>query len=60
MRSLIYAYGSRGDVEPAVALAQAMKRSGDEAVVAVPQSLVAQVSAMGVSAAPSTVGFNLT
>lgn len=50
VKALIYAYGTRGDVEPAVALAQAILRDGGDAVVAVPRSLVAWVAGMGVSA----------
>lgn len=54
MRVLMYAYGTRGDVEPVVALAQAVVRAGGEALVAVPETLRPWVQSTGTSVAGLT------
>ncbi|MDX2547089.1 glycosyltransferase [Streptomyces sp. WI04-05B] len=52
MKALIYSYGTRGDIQPYLALAYAMQRAGHEAVLAAPRLFAALAAEYGVAFAP--------
>ncbi|GAA3988664.1 glycosyltransferase [Allokutzneria multivorans] len=54
MRVLVQSYGSRGDVEPYLALACALNAAGHEAVLCAPEKFGAWITGLGVEFAPST------
>ncbi|SDT09657.1 glycosyltransferase [Actinoplanes derwentensis] len=55
MRVVILAIGTRGDVEPALALAWRLQKRGHEVTVAVPVDLLAFAAEAGVDARPVSV-----
>jgi sterol 3beta-glucosyltransferase len=52
MKVLIYAYGTRGDVQPSVALGAALTRAGHEAVLAAPERFAGFTAEHGLGFAP--------
>ncbi|AXB43285.1 glycosyltransferase [Amycolatopsis albispora] len=52
MKALIYAYGSRGDVQPYLALAHALNQAGHEAVLAAPERFAKHAAEYGVDYVP--------
>jgi UDP:flavonoid glycosyltransferase YjiC (YdhE family) len=63
MRIALLTYGTRGDVQPLVAVADRLRRAGHEAVLAAPVNLVPMVAAAGFDAVPipiDTQAFFLT
>ncbi|SDM58341.1 glycosyltransferase [Allokutzneria albata] len=54
MRVLVQSYGSRGDVEPYLALSCALNAAGHEAVLCAPEKFGSWISGLGVEFAPST------
>ncbi len=52
MKALIFAYGTRGDVQPCVALARAMREAGHDPVVAGPESSGSLAAVHGIRFAP--------
>lgn len=58
MRALLVAHGTRGDVQPLLALAVALNNAGHEAVLAAPASFAGDVAAQEVEFAPLDDGPN--
>ncbi|ACU38668.1 glycosyltransferase [Actinosynnema mirum] len=56
MRTLIYAWGSRGDVQPYLALARALNRAGHDAVLAGPERFAGLAQEHGVEFHPRDQG----
>lgn len=54
MRALIITFGTRGDVEPYLALTERMLREGHEAVLSAPESYREEATAAGVGFQPSS------
>ncbi|MFJ5974389.1 glycosyltransferase [Streptomyces sp. NPDC093060] len=52
MKALIYSYGTRGDIQPYLALAHALNRAGHEAVLAAPRLFAPLAAQYGVGFAP--------
>lgn len=52
MRILIFALGSRGDVQPFIALARGLVRAGHEVVFSAPEDFTATIEAQGLRTAP--------
>ncbi|WP_440899199.1 glycosyltransferase, partial [Actinosynnema sp.] len=57
MRTLIYAWGSRGDVQPYLALARALNRAGHDAVLAGPERFAGVAQEHGVEFHPRDQGW---
>ncbi|MCF6388426.1 glycosyltransferase [Mycobacterium sp. MBM] len=53
MRALLYTFGSRGDVEPLLALALALQRQGVQALVCAPPDFAGLLAAAGVPMLPT-------
>ena len=58
MKALLIAHGTRGDVQPLLALAVALKKAGHKALLAAPESFVTSVLAQDVEFAPLDNGPN--
>lgn len=52
MRVLVYAYGTRGDVQPYLALAEGLSRAGHDAVLAAPERFADAVESRGIEFSP--------
>ena len=52
MKVLIYAYGTRGDVQPSVALGHALRAAGHEPVLAAPARFASFAAAYGLGFEP--------
>lgn len=57
MKALLYTYGTRGDVEPYLALALALDAAGHEVVLSAPASFESFVTGRGIRYAPRDNGF---
>ena len=57
MNILIFTFGTRGDVQPFVALGAALKRSGHEVTLSTGQGFDAMIEAHGLTAAPSSINY---
>ncbi|MFS8097463.1 glycosyltransferase [Lentzea alba] len=58
MKALLVAHGTRGDVQPLLALAVALKKAGHEVLLAAPESFAASVLTQDVEFAPLDNGPN--
>jgi sterol 3beta-glucosyltransferase len=57
MNILIFTFGSRGDVQPYVALGAALRKNGHNVIVSTGQGFEAMIEAHGLTAAPSSMNY---